>query len=85
MCLILSQAVSGRLTRKSSASCVYKGGAICHGAVVSIIGRALVKICDDGVIKYKTRELVGEDYPLVGRDTGAGKGKAVFKKLSSRI
>ena len=50
--------------------------------MVNIIGRALVKICDDGVIKYKARELVGEDYPLVGRDTGAGKGKVVVKICS---
>lgn len=41
-----------------------------------------MKICDDGVIKYKARELVGDDFPLVGRDTGTGKGRFAGKICS---
>ena len=37
----------------------------------------MVKICEDGVLKYKARDLVGDDFPLVGRDTGKGKGMEI--------
>ena len=46
-----------------------------NGAVTKEIGTKLVKICREGKIKTKTRKSVGEGYPLVGRDTGAGKGE----------
>ena len=35
-------------------------------------------MCVDGKIKTRTRKSVGEGFPLVGRDTGAGKGKIVM-------
>ena len=38
------------------------------------IGKTMIKVCDDGMLKYKSRDLVGDNYPLVGRDTGKGKG-----------
>ena len=55
--------------------CDYQGAKICNGAVTKEIGTKLVKICSDGKIKTKTRKSVGEGFPLVGRDTGEGKGK----------
>ena len=70
----LCYGVAGRLAKLDSSSCSYKGGQICNGAVTNRIGRTMVKICDDGVLKYKARYLVGDDFPLVGRDTGKGKG-----------
>ena len=39
----------------------------------------MLKICEDGVLKYKARDLVGDDFPLVGRDTGKGKGIWKYK------
>ena len=54
--------------------CEYEGGRICNGAVTKEIGKKLLKVCSDGKIKTKTRKSVGEGYPLVGRDTGEGKG-----------
>ena len=71
---LLCNDVSGRLAKLDSSSCSYKGGQICNGAFTNRIGRTLVKICEDGVLKYKSRYLVGEDFPLVARDTGKGKG-----------
>ena len=71
---LLCNDVSGRLAKLDSSSCSYKGGQLCNGAVTNRIGRTMVKICEDGVLKYKARYLVGEDFPLVGRDTGKGKG-----------
>ena len=66
--------MSGRLASLGSSSCYYKGGQICSGAVTNEIGRKVLKICDDGILKYKPRNLVGDDFPLFGRDTGEGKG-----------
>ena len=48
---------------------------MCNGAVTKEIGTKLVKICTEGKIKTKTKKSVGAGYPLVGRDTGAGKGE----------
>ena len=54
--------------------CKYKGAAVCNGAVTKEIGTKLVKVCTDGKLKVKSRRIVGEGFPLVGRDTGPGKG-----------
>ena len=35
-------------------------------------------MCVDGKIKTRTRKSVGEGFPLVGRDTGVGKGKILI-------
>ena len=66
--------MTGRLAKLDSSSCAYKGGQICSGAVTNEIGKTMIKVCDDGMLKYKSRDLVGDNYPLVGRDTGKGKG-----------
>ena len=71
---LLCNGVSGRLARLDSSSCSYKGGQICNGAVTNRIGRTMVKICEDGVLKYKARYLVGDDFPLVAHDTGKENG-----------
>ena len=55
--------------------CEFEGGKICNGAVTKEIGTKLLKVCSDGKIKVKTRKSVGEGFPLVGRDTGEGKGE----------
>ena len=59
--------------------CRYGTDKVCNGAVTKEVGTKLVKICDDGRIKTKTRKSVGEGFPLVGRDTGEGKGLDVIK------
>ena len=66
--------MTGRLAKLDSSSCAYKGGQICSGAVTNEIGKTMIKVCDDGMLKYKSRDLVGDNYPLAGRDTGKGKG-----------
>ena len=43
--------------------------------VVNIVCVQL-KICIDGKIKTRTRKSVEPGYPLLGRDTGPGKGGA---------
>ena len=68
----------GRLAKHGSASCAYKGGQICNGAVIQLIGRRLVRVCEDGVIQYRDKKLIGDDYPVVGRDTGRGKGRFII-------
>jgi hypothetical protein len=58
---------------------------VCNGAVTKEIGTKFVKICTEGKIMTKTRKTVGAGYPLVGRDTGAGKGESGDVKLSQII
>ena len=41
----------------------------------------IAKVCEDGKVKTKLRKLVGEGFPLVGRDTGPGKGQGFIKFL----
>ena len=71
----MSYAISVRVVKLGGKDCKYDGGKICNGAVTKEIGTKLVKICSDGRIKTKTRKSVGEGFPLVGRDTGEGKGE----------
>ena len=47
---------------------------MCNGAVTKEIGSKYLQICTEGKLKLKKKEVVGAGYPLVGRDTGAGKG-----------
>ena len=81
MCLIISFFQSPlpppgdcREVKLGGKDCKYKGSTVCNGAVTKEIGTKLVKICTDGKIKTKTRKSVGDNYPLVDRDTGPGKG-----------
>ena len=48
---------------------------MCNGAVTKEIGTKYVKICTEGKLKLKKTEVVAKGYPLVGRDTGTGRGK----------
>merc|ERR1712079_68312 len=76
LCLVVlfyKFSTSVRVVKLGGKDCDYQGTKICNGAVTKEIGTKLVKICSDGKIKTKTRKSVGEGYPLVGRDTGAGK------------
>ena len=66
--------LSVRVVKLGGKDCTFKGEKICNGAVTKEIGKKLVKVCQDGKIKVSTRKKVGEGYPLVGRDTGEGKG-----------
>ena len=70
--------LSVRVVKLGGKDCSFQGEKVCNGAVTKEIGTKLVKICSDGKIKTKTRKSVGEGYPLVGRDTGAGKGERIF-------
>ena len=70
--------LSVRVVKLGGKDCSFQGEKVCNGAVTKEIGTKLVKICSDGKIKTKTRKSVGEGYPLVGRDTGAGKGESIF-------
>lgn len=54
--------------------CDYQGAKICNGAVTKEIGKSFLKVCSDGKLRTKKRVDVGEGFPLVGRDTGPGKG-----------
>ena len=72
--LFCSLTSSVRVVKLGGKDCEYEGGRICNGAVTKEIGSKLLKVCSDGKIKTKTRKSVGEGYPLVGRDTGDGKG-----------
>ena len=75
----MSVTLSVRVVKLGGKDCRYDGGKVCNGAVTKEVGTKLVKICDDGRIKTKTRKSVGEGFPLVGRDTGEGKGLDVIK------
>ena len=66
---------SVRVVKLGGKDCTYKGEKICNGAVTKEIGKKLVKVCKNGKVKTATRKSVGEGFPLVGRDTGKGKGK----------
>ena len=46
-------------------SCKFKGKEICEGAVTKELG-TLVKICVDGIIKFKKKSDVPPGYPLAG-------------------
>ena len=70
--------LSVRVVKLGGKDCNFQGEKVCNGAVTKEIGTKLVKICSDGKIKTKTRKSVGEGYPLVGRDTGPGKGERIF-------
>jgi hypothetical protein len=48
---------------------------VCNGAVTKMIGSKYLQICTEGKLKLKKTEVVAKGYPLVGRDTGTGKGK----------
>ena len=67
-----------RVVKLGGKDCTFKGEKICNGAVTKEIGKKLVKVCQDGKIKVSTRKKVGEGYPLVGRDTGEGKGIVII-------
>ena len=71
--------LSVRVVKLGGKDCTFKGEKICNGAVTKEIGKKLVKVCQDGKIKVSTRKKVGEGYPLVGRDTGEGKGIIIIK------
>ena len=53
---------------------MYNGTQICSGAVTNRIGRWMAKVCDNGVLRYKSIDNLSEDYPLVEQNTGMGKG-----------
>ena len=72
-----------RVVKLGGKDCDFEGGKICNGAVTKEIGTKLVKVCVDGKIKTRTRKSVGEGFPLVGRDTGEGKGN--FEEALSTI
>ena len=65
---------AGRLVASNSSSCLYNGTQICSGAVTNRIGRWMAKVCDNGVLRYMSIDNLSEDYPLVGRNAGMGKG-----------
>ena len=43
----------------------------------------MLQLCVDGKVKLKKRAEVGEGFPLVGRDTGPGKGEGSTGKFKS--
>ena len=54
--------------------CEHEGSKVCNGAVTEEKGK-FVKICLNGKLKNKLVKKVPAGYPLVGRDTGPGKGE----------
>ena len=68
-----------RVVKLGGKDCEFEGAKICQGAVTKEIGKSFVKVCTNGKLRTKLRKEVGEGFPLVGRDTGAGKGKAEMK------
>ena len=81
----MTYTLSVRVVKLGGKDCKFQGEKVCNGGVVKEIGTKLVKICSDGKIKTKTRKSVGEGYPLVGRDTGPGKGKKIFLGFNYNI
>ena len=77
--------VGVRVVKLGGKDCEFEGGKICNGAVTKEIGTKLLKVCSDGKIKVKTRKSVGEGFPLVGRDTGEGKGELIDQYLISIV
>ena len=67
--------LESRKVKLGGKDCKNKGTKICNGAVIKEIGTKKVKACIDGKIRVKPKSAVAPDYPLVGRDTGPGKGK----------
>merc|ERR1711997_88440 len=81
LCLVflcVTYTLSVRVVKLGGKDCSFEGEKVCNGAVTKEIGTKLVKVGSDGKIKTKTRRSVGEGYPLVGRDTGAGKDCAWY-------
>ena len=64
--------------------CEYKGTKICQGAVTEEKGK-FVKICSKGRVKSKLARKVPSPYPLVGRDTGPGKGMRMIALLEGAL
>ena len=66
--------LEARMVEKDTGDCKYKGGRICHGAVVKET-KLGVKICLKKILKFKTFKsgIRKGSYPLVGVDTGPGK------------
>ena len=64
--------------------CEYEGRKICQGAVTEEKGK-FVKICSKGRVKSKLARKVPTPYPLVGRDTGPGKGKIMIALLEGAL
>ena len=60
---------------------------MCNGAVTKKIGSKYLQICTEGKLKLKKKEVVAKGYPLVGRDTGKGKGKGgrMFSQTDQNI
>ena len=48
-----------------SCSCKYKGKEICEGAVTKEL-KTIVKICEDGIIRFKKKSEVEPGFPLAG-------------------
>merc|ERR1719342_1179715 len=71
--LLFYVTVDARLSKLSSRGCDFKGDQVCHGAVTTI-GKSVVKVCEDGVWRYRASYLsTKRDNPVVGKDTGKGK------------
>ena len=67
--------LDSRKVKLGGKDCKYRGSKVCNGAVIKEVGSKLVNACLDGKIEYfKPKSRVALDYPLVGRDTGPGKG-----------
>ena len=65
--------------------CEYEGSKVCHGAVTVEKGK-FVEICLKGKLKNKLVTKVKKGFPLVGRDTGPGKGrKLIFGRFFKNI
>ena len=57
--------------------CEYEGSKVCNGAVTVEKGK-FVEICFNGKLKNKLVKKVNKGFPLVGRDTGPGKGTKIL-------
>ena len=66
---------AGRLVASNSSSCLYNGTQICSGAVTNRIGRWMAKVCDNGVLRYKSIDNLSEDLYNVERNIRIGKGQ----------
>ena len=87
--LLLPSSQSFRTVKLGGKDCDFKGERICNGAVTKEVGEGqgpgirlnvqvgtrMLQLCVDGKVKLKKRAEVGEGFPLVGRDTGPGKGE----------
>ena len=57
--------------------CEHEGSKVCNGAVTVEKGK-FVEICFNGKLKNKLVKKVKKGFPLVGRDTGPGKGSKIM-------